>query len=59
MYQDKVRGSEEVPTLRAIRPNHYVYATDEELQEFELKLQKMEAEKEQMDQKIRELVDGE
>ena len=57
VYDESKRDfSGEKPKLRPIREGHLVFANDREMAEYEVKLAKMEEEKHQMDQKIREMV---
>lgn len=57
VYDESKRDlSGEKPKLRPIREGHYVFANDREMAEYEVKLKAMEAERSQMEEKIRKMV---
>lgn len=57
IYDESKRDlSGEKPKLRPIRENHYVFANDREMAEYEVKLQQLEAEHADREKMIRELI---
>lgn len=57
IYDESKRDlSGEKPKLRPIREGHYVFANDREMAEYEVKLAKMEEDKKNIDEKIREML---